>query len=79
LIRLTLAPADLRLTLELRSPEPLERRALRIFWNGRPVPTAPDGSYRLRRRWFRRGEQLLERRTARETRRRLRCPRRSTH
>jgi hypothetical protein len=59
LIRLALEPADLRLTLELRSPVPPERRALRIFWNGKPVPPAPDGSFRLRRRRFRRGEQLL--------------------
>jgi hypothetical protein len=59
LIRLALEPADLRLTLELRSPVPPEQRALRIFWNGKPVPPAPDGSFRLRRHRFRRGEQLL--------------------
>jgi hypothetical protein len=59
LLRLALEPADMRLVLELCSPLPPERRALRVFWNGKPVPAAPDGSFRLRRRWFRRGEQLL--------------------
>jgi hypothetical protein len=58
-LRLGLAPADYRLRLELRSPVPPERRALRIFFNGRPVLAAPDGGFALWRRWFRRGEQFL--------------------
>jgi hypothetical protein len=59
LLRLGLTPADYRLRLELRSPVPPQDRALRIFFNGRPVSAAPDGGFALWRRWFRRGEQLL--------------------
>jgi hypothetical protein len=59
LLRLALEPADTRLVLELSSPVPPERRALRVFWNGTPVRAAPDGGFLLERRRFRPGEQLL--------------------
>jgi len=59
LLRLALEPADLRLILEVSSPVPPERRALRVFWNGSPVRAAPDGGFLLQRRRFRPGEQLL--------------------
>ena len=59
LLRLALEPADLRLILEVSSPVPSERRALRVFWNGTPVRAAPDGGFLLQRRRFRPGEQLL--------------------
>jgi hypothetical protein len=59
LLRLALPPADLRLVLDVSSPVPPERRALRVFWNGTPVRAAPDGGFLLERRRFRPGEQLL--------------------
>ena len=59
LLRLALEPADMRLVLEVSSPVPPERRALRVFWNGTPVRAAPDGGFLLQRRRFRPGEQLL--------------------
>jgi hypothetical protein len=59
LLRLGLAPANYRVWLDLRSPVAPEDRALRIFFNGRPVPASADGSFTLRRRGFRAGEQLL--------------------
>jgi hypothetical protein len=59
LLRLALEPADMRLILEVSSPVPPERRALRVFWNGRPVRAAPEGGFLLQRRRFRPGEQLL--------------------
>lgn len=59
LVRVALEPADMRLVLEVRSPVPPERRALRVFWNGTPVRAAPGGGFLLQRRRFRRGEQLL--------------------
>jgi hypothetical protein len=59
LLRLALEPADMRLVLEVSSPVPPERRALRVFWNGTPVRAAPDGGFLLQRRGFRPGEQLL--------------------
>jgi hypothetical protein len=59
MLRLGLAPADYRLTLEARSPVEPGRRALRLFFNGRPTPASPDGSFALRRGGFRAGEQIL--------------------
>jgi hypothetical protein len=59
ILRLGLAAADYRLTLDLRSPVAPERRALRLFFNGSPTTASPDGSFALRRDGFRPGEQLL--------------------
>ena len=59
LVPLALPPGDYRGTIELRSPVPEERRCLRLFFNGRPLPPGAV-TFELRRQWCRpTGEQLL--------------------
>jgi len=59
LMRLGLPAADYRLTIDARSPATSEKRALRLYFNGRPLDGSPEDGFRVRRGLFRRGEQRL--------------------
>ena len=59
LMRLGHPPGDYRLSLDVRSPVPPERLALRLFWNGRRLEGSCEGGFAVPREAFRRGEQLL--------------------
>ena len=59
LMRLDLAPADYRLSLQASVPLDPERFAWQLFFNGRRIPASPNGSFAVERGAFRAGEQLL--------------------
>ncbi|HXO20655.1 MAG TPA: glycosyltransferase family A protein [Thermoanaerobaculia bacterium] len=58
LLPLALPAGDYRLTIDLRSPVPPDRRCLRLFWNGQALPPGAT-TFDLRRKWFRGEEQRL--------------------
>lgn len=59
MMRLGHPPADYRLSLDVRSPVPLERLALRLFWNGYRLEGSVEDGFAVPKEAFRRGEQLL--------------------